>query len=289
MDISERVASRFISAQGDVWLPGLLGVKEKVITAVLRELKAIAGQSGFRDIKGLAGGVCYYILKESGSKGAQAAEKLWKLLDRNAGLSAGDNTYRIAQDALRHLSHDREVRLVQAAAAGISLLQRTRQMTKAAYANSLLCKFLDNEIAKYQAEAATKEPEKAITPTERLAQHVEVSKAMAAKVAKVIGKDPALAAQLAYLVCEDANAREGESAVMEAAGGLITDKAKEFFYSGTRSVEPSQIAGFFQWGIVEVSAFGIALLAECGVVSEAKRMFSLILKAYAQFLDPYAL
>jgi hypothetical protein len=278
--LAVRVATRYRQAQEEaVWLPDLLGGKEaRLVEELLKAIKRLpAHPMGGKNTKGLAGGLCYLLLKEVGA--GQAAEKLWDLLDRDAGLSPGQDVQQIVWRVAPHLAGpDRKL---HAAAIGVALLQRTRQPNKAQKANHILSHVFAREVAEAAPPEAPGETE---TPTRAFAKMVDGLSEKAQLVATKIKKDPATAARLVWEVLTNVNAH-GASRTAE---GILSPLVPA---PGHGDVDPqeigsyvSQISSVLDYGVVEAGAFGVALMQAVGQTSYASKLNRAMVQEFGKYL-----
>ena len=276
-DLVLRVAARFQRQAADVpWLPDLLGSKTHLVDEVLKAAKRMAAEDTWKkgDIKAICGGVLYFLVRKT-STSALADSKLWGLLDAQGGLDTSNEVAMLAGRVIHHLDHQDPV---QAAAIGVSLLQRSKQPTKAQRANAILSAALKAEID------AMGDPGEKTKPQSARMEFAEMVKEQLPLARVVWGqvKDVGMAATIAWEVMGDVNAHEMSSITESILSPLVKgDVPKDVVYEHV-----SQVAGSIHWGIEPAAAFGVAIMEVAGQRPVAKRLFSALLKEVAQYLGP---
>ncbi len=276
-----RVAARFqrhILADGP-WLPDLLGSKAHLVDEVLVAAKRIAAKDTWKkgDIKSICGGVLYFAVKKT--SGSALADKLWNLLDSSGGLDAGREVEALGQSVVSHLDHG-PVAKVQAAAIGISLLQRSKQPTKAQRANAILSAALKGEV---DAIGDPGEKSKSKSAKQDFLEAVREQLPLARVVWGQL-KNISKAAAVAWTVLEESNARESATTVEKILSPAVlsgpdtdSDDVRE---------HARQVAEKLHWGIVEGCAFAVALMEVAGQPTYGRKLFSALLKEVEQYLGP---
>lgn len=192
MSISNsRVASRYLLAEGDVWLPDFLGSSAPVADLTMTLIKHLVAEVGpdRTNPASVAGGIFYKALQLAHL--SADAEQMFRILDQNAGLNNGEEMGRPSRQVLNALMRGRDDREapILIGALGVELLQRTRQPRKAKAVNKIFSQ-------KYADILATMSPGRgeAPSPPEILRSFINDNvKKTAAVIAKRIAKDPAKA------------------------------------------------------------------------------------------------
>jgi len=277
--LAHRVAARYQkkAAAENVWLPDMLGAKAHIVDELLKAVKRMVSKESYQDDpKAVAGGLCYFILRERA--GESVAQKLWNLLDSSAGLDASQEVHRLGDQAARRLTPGREKGSVEAAGIGVALLQRTRQQTKAQRVNAILLDALKDELAEF----APSEGEGAKSATEAFADLVAELSGQAQAMAVKIKKDAPTAAVLVWEVLTDVNAHK-ESGIAES---ILSPLVKGDVDQAKLQKHISQISANLDYGIVEAGAFGVALMNAVGQPSYARKLQTAMVRAFKEFLGP---
>ncbi len=276
--------------QPDLWLPDLLGAKKRLsdeaIKAIKAEMKADTSPYGKKDGKAPAGGIVYFLFKAIHE--ASLAQKLWNLLDQNAGL-AGDSQWEdLAGRIAGHLSHDPAERKVQAAGLCVDLLMRTRQGRKATSLNRLLTREFANEIAAVNAAGPPGPAERLREPAQKKRSPAQVLiawaedpgvKAVVQKALQATGKDPAKVARLIVDTLEDANVHRGASIAEGLLGPMGQVDTAEMAYTG------SDAASALDWGVESVCGFAVGLLMAIGASASATRLAKALVGEYPDIFE----
>lgn len=260
-----RVASRYLEAQGEPWLPDYLGAGAPVAEHAMKFIKENVADSKRRspsfanDAASVAGGVFYLTLKAAGL--TEDAQRMWPILDQNAGLHVGSDMGYVGERVYNALLRgnagmSKEEKALVIAGLGVELLQRTRQPSKAKLVNRIF-------VQKYGDALAMRQPgrEKAKTMDLVLQEHLTPEVVQRAKsVATKLGNDPAKALSLIEWLADDANFRElarvalgaGPSKDLEPQDVAVArDLAPDLDYAGETII-----------------AFGVALLQAMGATRQ---------------------
>jgi hypothetical protein len=282
-DLVLRVAARFMDPSivtaddRGVWLPDMLGSKENLVKEILLAAKKMAAADTFKkgDIKSICGGVLYFLMEEKAGKAV--ADKLWNLLDSSAGLDVGAAINKLVWRITPHLDHGDKGK-VQAAAVGISLLQRSKQPTKAQRANVILRDALKSSI-----DMAGPPEEKGKTPTAKdtflqmVKDQIPFAKTLYGQI-----KDPGVAALVVSYALDQANYSEASSFAESTLKSIATknppdDVVQDF---------GGQVSDEISFAVYETAAFGVALMQEAGQASAARTLFTGFLRIIGPAIGP---
>ena len=261
-----RIASKFLVAADEVWLPDYLGAGAPAADAAMRLIKEIVRDSSdeptFRtNAKAVAGGLLYHMLRD-GANLEDDAKHMWPILDRNAGLHVGGEMWRHASRLYHVVMHgvdpgSKAARALRIAGLGVELLQRTKQPTKAMIINRYF-------VHKYGDALTAMQPgrEKAMKPEERLRKLIDAEMVRTAKsVAEQLANNKAKVLAVIEYILTDVNfhvlAMYAPSSVE-----LTEDEAQ---------MAKGISGGYLQYGVEDAAAFSVALLEAAGLGEMARK------------------
>ena len=234
-----------------------LGQKFKVPDRIMGELKAVAKRQTYGSgVKSIATGFIYLIWQRRNSTLAKA---LWSLFEgRGPSMDNSEQVYRVANNWSGAFSGD-ALGSVQLAAVCIMLLRKSRQPRVAGWTETLFAKHLAKDLADAQVPAE----ESLMSPVQVFEARISPEiQGMAAKIYDQLGKDPLKAVEFAADLAEDANWSEGWKTV---GGGAPYDSPPDV----------QDVAGFFRWGLEDISLVMVALLRlarQKGIALKVKRL-----------------
>lgn len=267
-----RVASRYLSAaDGDeavVWLPDYLGPAASAVGPALRLAKEITKGTPGSTTHGIVGGLFYESLRDHANLERDAVY-MRKVLDRGGGLSLPANLWQrtasFFNGVMRGMSKGNKAAMaLRLAGVAVELLMKTNQRGKAKIVN-------DYFVGKYGDELATMQPsrEEAVTPQEALRDlaNSENVQAEAKMVASLLNYDKNKAMAFIAALAQDVNF-SALARTIKAPVPLTDIEAEEV----------GEVAGALQYGLEDVSAFGVALLEEVRADELAAKFEAIVLK-----------
>jgi hypothetical protein len=263
-----------------VWLPDLLGSKAHLVDELLAAFKRIQAEKPgvYDNQKAMAGGVFYGLVEAMAGK--PVAQKLWSLLNNQAGLGFGYEIWSLVHRSTSHLDDGPKGQL-QAAAIGISLLQRTKQPSKAERANKIM--LAEPLIAEALTQAGpVSERSKPKSATAEFTEMVKAQESYAREISTKLKKNPQVAAALVWLTLEDVNAHS-ESSEAESILSVLKPTEEEQQIAQRLA---GTVGQHIDYGVVEAGAFGVALMMAVGQAKLARPLAKAMIAAFKQYLGP---
>lgn len=230
-----------------------LGPYSKVVDVVVRAIKEHMQEDRWsKDPKPLATGFIYALFQALNDR--QIEQALFNLFERRGPSLDARWAWQLAGSIRSRLGSGAHAKVI-AGAIGMALLAKTKQPRLAAMYEELLTKLLARELEEVGAPAGGK----AMNPSQTFEAAIDnYIQELVRDALGDLGKNPAAAENLVWLVAEDVNWHS-----VESVGSNDTPVDQELV---------SSIAQRLDWNLDSVAVFGVALLRAVGLKQKAEAL-----------------